>query len=48
MDQPDYLVVGCLGMQSVGKSTTMSILASTKTGLGRSIEYVAEEMVLII
>lgn len=35
MDQPDYLVVGCLGMQGVGKSTIMSILAGSKTGSGR-------------
>ena len=39
MDQPDYLVVGCLGMQAVGKSTVMSILAGTKTGSGRSVEH---------
>ena len=39
MDQPDYLVVGCLGMLNVGKSTIMSILAGTKTGSDRSVEY---------
>lgn len=28
MDQNDFLVVGILGQQSVGKSTVMSLLAS--------------------
>lgn len=27
-DQQDFLVIGCLGTQSVGKSTIMSLLAS--------------------
>ena len=35
MDQSDFLVVGCLGRQGVGKSTVMSLLAGTRTGSGR-------------
>ena len=35
MEQPDFLVVGCLGLQGVGKSTVMSILAGSRTGSGR-------------
>ena len=35
MEQPDFLVVGCLGLQGVGKSTIMSILAGSRTGSGR-------------
>ena len=35
MEQPDFLVVGCLGLQGVGKSTIMSLLAGSRTGSGR-------------
>ncbi|XP_003386367.1 PREDICTED: protein SMG9-like [Amphimedon queenslandica] len=35
MDQSDFLVVGSLGRQGVGKSTIMSMLAGTRTGSGR-------------
>ena len=35
MDQPDFLVVGCLGLQGVGKSAVMSLLAGNRTGSGR-------------
>lgn len=35
MEQPDFLVVGCLGLQGVGKSTVMSTLAGSRTGSGR-------------
>ena len=35
MDQSDFLVVGSLGRQGVGKSTIMSVLAGTRTGSGR-------------
>jgi protein SMG9 len=32
-DQNDFLVVGCLGLQGVGKSTVMSHLASLSNSL---------------
>jgi hypothetical protein len=35
IDQSDFLVVGVLGRQGVGKSTVMSLLAGTRTGSGR-------------
>lgn len=37
MEQSDFLVVGVLGKQGVGKSTVMSLLAGTRTGSGRYV-----------
>ncbi len=34
-DQSDFLVVGVVGKQGVGKSTVMSLLAGTRTGAGK-------------
>lgn len=34
LDQTDYVVVGCVGMQAAGKSTLMSLLA------GQSIDSI--------
>ena len=34
-EQSDFLVVGVLGKQGVGKSTVMSLLAGTRTGAGK-------------
>ena len=35
LEQSDFLVVGALGKQGVGKSTIMSLLAGTRTGSGK-------------
>lgn len=35
LEQSDFLVVGVLGKQGVGKSTIMSLLAGTRTGSGK-------------
>ena len=35
LEQGDFLVVGALGSQGVGKSTIMSLLAGTRTGSGK-------------
>ena len=35
LEQSDFLVVGVLGKQGVGKSTVMSLLAGTRTGSGK-------------
>ncbi len=35
LDQSDFLVVGVIGKQGVGKSTVMSLLAGTRTGANR-------------
>lgn len=35
LEQSDFLVVGVLGRQGVGKSTVMSILAGSRTGSGK-------------
>lgn len=32
LEQSDFLVVGVVGKQGVGKSTVMSLLAGTRTG----------------
>ena len=32
LDQNDFIVVGCLGPQGVGKSTIMSLLAGSQPG----------------
>ncbi len=37
LDQSDFLVVGSLGKQAVGKSTVMSLLAGTRTGSGKYV-----------
>jgi len=39
LEQSDFLVVGVLGSQSVGKSTIMSLLAGTKTGSGKPFMF---------
>lgn len=36
-DQSDFLVVGVIGKQGVGKSTVMSLLAGTRTGAGKYV-----------
>ena len=35
LEQSDFLVVGVIGKQGVGKSTIMSLLAGTRTGSGK-------------
>ena len=30
LDQTDFLVVGCIGLQGVGKSTVMSLIAGSE------------------
>ena len=35
LEQSDFLVVGVIGKQGVGKSTVMSLLAGTRTGSGK-------------
>ncbi|XP_064397219.1 nonsense-mediated mRNA decay factor SMG9-like isoform X2 [Halichondria panicea] len=38
-DQSDFLVVGVVGKQGVGKSTVMSLLAGTRTGAGKPFMF---------
>ena len=35
MEQSDFLVVGAIGRQGVGKSSVMSLLAGSRTGSGK-------------
>ena len=35
LDQSDFLVVGVVGRQGVGKSSVMSLLAGSRTGSGK-------------
>ena len=37
LEQSDFLVVGVIGKQGVGKSTVMSLLAGTRTGSGKLV-----------
>lgn len=39
LEQSDFLVVGALGKQGVGKSTVMSLLTGTRTGSGKPFMF---------
>jgi hypothetical protein len=39
MEQSDFLVVGAIGRQGVGKSSVMSLLAGSRTGSGKPVMF---------